>query len=494
MGIHDIFISPFLHGINSSVDIGGLHYQTEFNALFLNSTALLSIYYFFSVQRQKLKALLILVYLLSILIGILAASRAAFLSFLLAVIIYYTIATIKKFDLTFRKKLLYFFFCYLFMGIVDASLHFFGPITKFYSQLPNNYSIYSRINIWFAQILMFLDRPFFGWGFDCFKYVNTPYQTRSMEILKIPFDNFGNFVWGHNELLQILCEGGIFFTIFLIYLFYKYFKVTIKYIDKHNAILLMILVMFIIQSMFSWPLRNPTLVFLFVSIMALISPKLFIAEKRKTKFNSIPYFAVMFLFTYFIVTFGWTMIQEVIYIPKIEKDIKFREYDKLFISLNKLSHNQYLIYEANHNIVYLGLQFVTKDIFKTDTIPDTKEAYNKIDEKKLFNYDKLDFVDFLYRRAEIANNLRHFSLYGYCMAFFQIVKGNYDKAYNLALEAEKLQPGENAIFYLMHFANVLRAAKNTGKPVTNFLPSEESVKLLENLDKNPFKNDVFEKK
>ena len=494
MGILNAFILPFLHGINSNVDVGGLHYQTEFNALFLNCTALLSVYYFFSVQRQKIKALLLLVYISSISIGIIAGSRAAFLSFFLAIIIYYTIATIKKFDIAFRRKLLYFFICYFLLLIADALLHMFGPITKFYTQLPNNYSIYSRLNIWFAQILMFLDKPFFGWGFDCFKYVNTPYQIKSMEILKLPFNNFGNFIWGHNELLQILCEGGIFFTIFLIYLFYKYFKVVIKSLDKQNTILFMVIVMFIVQSMFSWPLRNPTLVFVFVSVMALLYPVHNKMETGKNKLNLIPYFAVMLLFTYFIITFGWTIVQEVIYIPKIEKSLKLRDYEKLFKSLNTLSHNQYLVYEANHHIVYLGLQFITKDIFKTDIIPDTKEAYNKIDEEKLFNYDKMNLVDFLYRRAEIANNLRPFSIYVYSMAFFQIVKGNYEKAYNLALEAEKLQPGENSILYLMHFANVLKAAKNTGKPVTDFLPSEESVKLLENLKENPFKNDVFEKK
>ncbi len=495
IGIYNFYPISFFHGISESNDVGGFLYHSEFNALLHNTTAFLSIYYYFSTNRNKFKIFYVLVFAVAIFFSILSGSRASFLGFFLCIIIYYTIATVKKFNVSIRNKLLYFVSFYFILICIDAFSNLFGPITKFYTQLPINYSIYSRLNIWFAQILMFVDKPFFGWGLDCFKYNNTPYQIKSMEILKIPFDNIGNFVWGHNELLQLLCEGGIFLTLFIIYLLYQYFKVTIRKLDEKRTILFLVLLLFIVHAMFSWPLRNPTLMLIFVSMMAIVcpSPSELIKDNNGNLLFKIPFLLVLVFLTFFIISFGNTILLELNNIPKIDKYIKKKEYEKAFITFNKLSKNKYISFESNLWLTYLGMQFVIKDIFGEVYIPTTKEMYTKTNEAKLFNYDKMDFVDFLYRRAKLIYDKRPYSLFKYEMAFFQIIKGNYNLAYKLAQEAEKLKPGDNSHFNLIHFANVLNAAKKTGRPVEDFLPSEEDLKSLQNSIDKQLNPDVFKK-
>ena len=481
VGVSDIYFGAFLHSFNITSDIGGIQYQTEFNALLLNTTALLSLYYFFNCKNKKTKFFFILVYLISLSFSIVVASRAAFLSFVIAIVIYYSIATVKSFDKTFRKKLLYCFIIYILFISIGAIFQNVGPVTKFYAQLPDNYSIYSRLNIWFAQILMFLDKPFFGWGFDCFKYINAPYQLSSMKLLNIPFNNIGNFIWGHNELLQLICEGGIFFIFFIIYLFYIYFKNILKYIDEKQTILLMIVILFIIQAMFSWPLRNPSLVFIFITIMAVLYKGDVPVENNITKRHSyakIPLCIILCSLLIFIISFSNAFVKEIIYVPKIEKSLREKQYIDLLINFNKLSENNYLKFEVNDRFVFIGLRYVLYDVFQSEELPLTKEDYKRINENKLFNYNKNHFVDVLYKKAEYLNNLRPFTLYRYAMSICQMLKGNYDEAYRLALEAEELQPGEDAIFALMHFINVLKSSKDKNLSVVELLPSQKDVKDL----------------
>lgn len=481
LGVSDIYFGTFLHSFNITSDIGGIQYQTEFNALLLNTTALLSLYYFFNCKSKKNKFVLLFIYLISLIIAIVVASRAAFLSFVIAIVIYYSIATVKNFDKTFRKKLLYFFIIYILFISIDAIFHKIGPVTRFYAQLPDNYSIYSRINIWFAQILMFLDKPFFGWGFDCFKYINAPYQVTSMKLLNIPFSNMGNFIWGHNELLQLLCEGGIIFIFFLIYLFYAYFKNIFKHIDEKQTILLMIVLLFIIQSMFSWPLRNPSLVFIFITIMAVLYKVDITTSNNITKkqfYTKIPLCIILCSLLMFIFSFSNAFVKEIIYVPKIEKSLREKAFSELLIYFNKLSENNYLKFEANDRFVFIGLKYIFYDIFQSEEIPITKEDYKKINENKLFNYNKMNFIEALYKKAEYLNNLRPFTLYRYAMSICQMLKGNYNDAYRLALEAEKLQPGDDAIFGLMHFISVLKSSKDKNMSVAELLPSEKDIRIL----------------
>ena len=177
----------------------------------------------------------------------------------------------------------------------------------------------------------------------------------------------------------------------------------------------------------------------------------------------------------------------------LRKTWDYSIYQKAFITFNKLSKNKYISFESNLWLTYLGMQFVMKDIFGDVYIPTTKEMYAKTNEAKLFNYDKMDFVDFLYRRAKLIYDKRPYSLFKYEMAFFQIIKGNYNLAYKLAQEAEKLKPGDNSHFNLIHFANVLNAAKKTGRPVEDFLPSEEDLTSLQNSIDKQLNPDVFKK-
>jgi len=74
--------------------------------------------------------------------------------------------------------------------------------------------------------------------------------------------------------------------------------------------------------------------------------------------------------------------------------------------------------------------------------------------------------------------MRPFWFYPHAIALCELIKGNYDNAYNYSKIAEELKPGDDAIFGLMHLANILKASKNTGVDVEELLPTNEELNTL----------------
>ena len=483
-GYFDLEIIPFSFYINEVNNIGGIFYQTELNALFLNSTAFISLYYLFNTNNSfSKKSLFFTVYLIAIALAIYTATRAAMVAMCIAIILFFTVATFKKFDKPFRNKLVVIFLIYLAILLITKllPLNFTNPLTKFALKTTEDYSILSRLNIWFTQVLMFLDHPFFGVGLDNFKYLNAPYQVESIKILKLPFEAIGNFTFGHNEFLQLLCEGGIFLILPLLYISSKVVKKAIINVDEKNIFLYLVIVIFVIQSCFSWPLRHPALMLYFIIIIACIAFKEkdtnYFINVKSIFFKWISYFFVISfiaLYITFFISFGQALSLELYYITKAKYEKNF--FNQL-LYFDKLSHNQYLYYGANHTFVERAYLYISKDVFD-GKIPLTKELYKKIDKKKLFYYDKLALVNLTEEKSRRLYNIRKFWFYYYIASVCEILKGNYQNAYEEAKRAEELKPNEDSIFAIMHFANVLKSAQIRGINVELLLPTEKEIEKL----------------
>ncbi|MDY6822094.1 MAG: hypothetical protein SVN78_10800, partial [Deferribacterota bacterium] len=241
----------------------------------------------------------------------------------------------------------------------------------------------------------------------------------------------------------------------------------------------LVVVIFIIQSMFSWPLRHPALMLYFVVVIACLASNLETFSLKTGLIKKISYFFLsLFLIIYitFFISFGKAIALELYYIPKAKNSSNF------FHSLtyvDKLSKNSFLIYGANHLFVQKAFNYLWQDIFNSPFVPVTKELYKKVNREKLFHYDKRALLEATCKKAKLLYNLRPFWFYPFVISFTELVRGNYDNSYKYAKEAEHLKPNDERVFALMHFANVLKASKITGKPVSEILPSKEDIKALQ---------------
>jgi O-antigen ligase len=477
-GIFNLELVPYSFYINNRPEVGGIFYQTSFNALFLNTTAFLSIYYLFKREQKKLnKYFFIVIYVAAISSSIYTSARAAMVAMFFSMVIFFTIATFKHFDRVFRRKIVLLFGLYILLLIINSTLLSFGPIEKFQLKGSEDYSTLSRFNIWFTQVLMFLDYPFFGVGLDNFKYLNAPYQVESVKILKLPFDAIGNFTTGHNEFLQLFCEGGVFLSIPLLYVFYRGTVKIIKRLDERNVFLFLILIIFAFQSMFTWELRHPALMFVFILISAyLLRKEKDTAVTQCTKWAPFIMPAIFFvIYIVFFASYGKAITTELYYLPEAKSE---KNFFNALLYLDRFSKNPYLYYGADDTFIRQAFLYMSKDVFNSKKIPLTKELFEELDKEKLFHYDKMELLNLTEEKAKKLNNLRKYWLYSYVISFCEILKGNYKEAYLEAKKAEQLKPGDDAILGLMHFAGVLLAAKKSGKPVTDFLPDEKDLKKL----------------
>jgi O-antigen ligase len=478
-GIFNLELVPYSFYINNRPEVGGILYQTSFNALFLNTTAFLSIYYLFKREQKKMtEYFFIIIYVAAISLSIYTSARAAMVAMFFSMVIFFTIATFKHFDRAFRRKIVLLFGLYIVLLIINSTLLSFGPIEKFQLRGSEDYSTLSRFNIWFTQVLMFLDYPFFGVGLDNFKYLNASYQVESVKILKLPFEAIGNFTTGHNEFLQLFCEGGLFLTIPLLYVFYRGTIKIIKKIDERSVFLFLILIIFTIQSMFTWELRHPALMFIFILISAyLLRKEKATAATQSTKWIHfiLPVIFIV-IYTVFFTSYGKAITTELYYLPKAKSE---KNFFNALLYLDRFSKNPYLYYGADDTFIRQAFLYMSKDVFNSKKIPLTKELFEKLDKEKLFHYDKLALLNLTEEKAKKLNNLRKYWLYSYVISFCEILKGNYKEAYLEAKKAEQLKPYDDSIFALTRFANILAASKAQGVEVQSLLPSEKDIKKME---------------
>ena len=477
-GISNLDLIPYSLYINDRKELGGIFYQPSLNSLFLNTTALLSLYYRFKGCKKTIyKMLFIALYIIAISLSIYTSTRAAMVSMCFAMVIFFIIATYKHFGRLYRRNMAILFSIYLLLIILNTTVLALGPIEKFHVLGSEDFSILSRLNIWFAQILIFFDYPIFGVGLDNFKYINMPYQLESIRILKLPFDAIGNFTYSHNEFLQLLSEGGLFLIIPLLYLFYIALMRIGKKLDEKNILFFAILIIFLVHSMFSWELRHPALMFTFVLIVAyLLKEESAAVNQQKLKWPLYigPLIFIIIYLTFFC-TYGKALAHEFYYLKKAKNEKNF------FISLtyiDKLSRDPFLSYGADHLFVQKSFYFMCYDIFKSNYIPLTKDLFEKVDKAKLFNYDKMAFVNLTEEKAKYLYKLRPFWFYPHAIALCELIKGNYESAYNYSKKAERLKPGDDAVFALMHFANILKASEIKGVDVEELLPTKEELKTL----------------
>ena len=115
------------------------------------------------------------------------------------------------------------------------------------SNISSDASNLERLNRWNCAIKLFTERPFFGWGPGTFAFVYAPFQkSKDLTIISTNFGDGGN---AHSEYLSPLAEQGVFGFIINIFLIGFVFVYTgIFYIKCENEFY-KILTLFIILSL-----------------------------------------------------------------------------------------------------------------------------------------------------------------------------------------------------------------------------------------------------
>jgi len=448
--------------------VNGFLHQQNISALFINTGFLLTIYFYNLTKSYKEKKLLFFLSIYFMYIGILTSSRASSLGIILAILIMIYINHKKNIDYCY---LLFILAIYpVIFAIVQYTSHTY-ILTKFqlYKEVKS-YSIDSRLNIWVAQILMFLDKPIFGWGLENFKYNNYLYQIEALKITKVSIENILNFTYGHNEFLQLLVEGGLFLFFPLVVILYQTLKMSVVNIRKYDIPIFGIIILYLVQFCFEWEFRFPLTGAIFVIMLS----KLNIRNRKLIQSNSI--------------------LTKIDYIPKIlllSSAIYLfpvLSYEYFLISKNLNNNNyEYLLkidfpgfeYNAKEQYILKNQKKIISEIFGKKLVLSksaiTPEVYYKVT-----NFKDKDLLHNLIKINKEQLSVNNIWFYYTTLGLWHMLLKDYSEAKKYYLHAIKLKPDSDYAFFLLGINSRLYFSKNYNE-FYSLLPDEKIIKkLLEN--------------
>ena len=138
-------------------------------------------------------------------------------------------------------------------------------------------SINTRLLIWGATLDMIKDKPLFGSGIGTFKMNYLDYQANYLKENPYYIKYSGKAAEAHNEYLQIWAELGIIGLGIFLSIIFIFYNIAIKYFKNEESNrskiivfgLLLGITIFLIHSLFTFPLHVPVLGFTFFILLGL---------------------------------------------------------------------------------------------------------------------------------------------------------------------------------------------------------------------------------
>lgn len=181
---------------------------------------------------------------------ILSYSRAAWISIIVAFMVYIVVMLKIKFKWIFSTLLILIIFFFSFQHKIlevlernkqESSTDLVEHVQSIYN-ITSSASNLERINRWQAAIRMFNERPFLGWGPGTYQFVYGPFQrSKEKTIISTNAGELGN---AHNEYLGPLSEQGVFgmVAILLIVMFSVYTALKVYRYANNKEVKLMALI------------------------------------------------------------------------------------------------------------------------------------------------------------------------------------------------------------------------------------------------------------
>jgi hypothetical protein len=453
------------------IHIKGYLGQSNFNALLLNIFSFSVLYLIINVKKRFFNIFLWVILVVAIHLSVFTSSRAALLSILVVFIL--VIFDMRFFSKNVKKVFLSFFSLYSIIFVVNTFLYESSAIIKtMKSGGMDGISIVSRFIIWLAQIIMFFEKPFVGHGFESFKFINNPYQLKSIDILKYDYDKILNFTWGHNEIFQLLAEGGVIIGGFIIFFaakrVYYIFKIDRKDVAPDFFIKKYLLVLIVIQAMFSWQLRYPFYMALFVILLS-IAPKNKNSDKfaiDKDKKNFLP---LKYVIGFVLIVFNIFYIR-LIYLefPAVYKFNVERKLDEP--NILHLVKNDFFWFELAGNFVHYKVKKMMDDAYN-GKIPAIKSDFAEIEDRyKKYCSGEYDYLLDISHRYVNTHKLWITYL---DKALLEILTCRYEAAYKTSQMGLELNPGSGFLWGVNHFASVLRISETENIDIYSLLPEKK---------------------
>lgn len=473
LGLYDFFsfalsgpskdmLIPYLLPPNRSERVGGFYGQPNLFAVLLTVTLLAFYYRYLHPLKKETFALpaglrFVPVLLLEF-VFFLTGSKGGFVSRALILLLLLWLIFRKSYLADSREGKKEFFRLLSCMGFAfllsRAILWFFTDSALPHGEIVFGLSSSARLIFWGASVLIFADHPFFGVGLDNWKFFQNAYGPLAHDFFGfIPYEAMGNTNWAHNELLQILAEGGIFpFLLLLLMIGLLLVQIFKKFACKNTTMLSpvffyshLLLLPFIIQSMFEWPYRHPGLLilfFLFVGNLLAQYPLFTVHLSRPFRFCLVALSIVALGFTGVLVRQEMQLKKFMVNL-RSEASVIFME--KTLPEFDLLVNNPY----SRHRVLIAAMPhyaFLARASEKT-TLAEQILPY-----------------------AEELAALEGVRWQWYSLALLYLKVGREEDARRATQKAIDLMPSDDRAWAFMHYLNIRRASRETGRPLEDFIP------------------------
>ena len=282
LGASNRMLIPYLLPKNNDLRVAGIYGQPNLFALVLLTGILVLLYLhlhsddFFSMRFHVLKYL---PYFTVASVFFLTGSRAGILALMLTYLpLCWFVVRRRYLTKDSQRQQFVLLSGLLFLAyVLSYFLNWISPSVIVRHMGETGISADARFVMWTSAILIFVDHPWFGVGLGNFKFYFPKYVNQAHDFLGfVPYESMGHSNWAHNELLQLLSEGGIFvFILLLLLLGFFIYQLYLYVLGRRQWSPLklyshMFLLPFFIQSMFSWPLRHPALLILFFTFLGIL--------------------------------------------------------------------------------------------------------------------------------------------------------------------------------------------------------------------------------
>lgn len=219
------------------------------------------IYFIYQVKKKLNKFLLRLIEYLSIIGIIILGSRLGLFSLFIIYFFYFFWYKNHRLNQVFSIVVI---FTFSFFINNSQTVNNFDLSSLRIEKLNNDESANQRLNFYKKAIDLSFNKPFTGYGLGSWKYESLPYDddNNNNDIL-VPY-------YTHNDFLQILFELGIIglaaYLFFLIILFKKILFLE----DKLRGILIIIFIVFVINSLLNFPIHRSQEIIPFILIASMI--------------------------------------------------------------------------------------------------------------------------------------------------------------------------------------------------------------------------------
>ena len=219
------------------------------------------IYFIYQVKKKLNKFLLRLIEYLSIIGIIILGSRLGLFSLFIIYFFYFFWYKNHRLNQVFSIVVI---FTFSFFINISQTVNNFDLSSLRIEKLNNDESANQRLNFYKKAIDLSFNKPFAGYGLGSWKYESLPYDddNNNNDIL-VPY-------YTHNDFLQILFELGIIglaaYLFFLIILFKKILFLE----DKLRGILIIIFIVFVINSLLNFPIHRSQEIIPFILIASMI--------------------------------------------------------------------------------------------------------------------------------------------------------------------------------------------------------------------------------